>query len=238
MNACKPFGDMEKTKILIIGHDPKLQRSDAQAQYVFFLDYLERPPPAHPSERRKYDFASSVVSYIKYLTGSNLSLEDMLFTNLCNEFLERPIDGGTVLITDDAADRGLQTIESILQRGSFKLIFPMAPQVFYHLVRTGFVPHLDENLGEFIGRAQPRRSAKERKAYVPNGQSPFLLVCGRLYRHRRDHTPIIPVVHVKQWPLNSRMAPHYDPLMKMAATNAVKCLQERHVAKRGMLGSP
>ncbi len=226
MNACKPFGDAGKAKILVIGHDPKLQRSDAQAQYAFFLDYLQRPPPILPSERRKYDFASAVVRYTNYLAGTNLLLKDMLFTNLCNEFLERPIGRGTVLITDDAADRGIQAIKSMLRGGSFKLILSMTPQVFYHLARTGFITHLNENLSEFFKRAQPRLSARERKAYVPSGQSPFLLVCGRIYNYRRDQTPIIPVVHVKQWPLNAKMEPHYGLLMKGAATNAKALLRD------------
>lgn len=232
MNVCKLFGDVEKTKILVIGHDPRLQKSNTQAQYAFFLDYLQRPPPMLPFERRKYDFASSVVSYIKYLAGSNLSLEDVLFTNLCNEFLECPVGRGTVLITDDAAGRGIQVIESILQQGSFKLIIPMAPQVFYHLVRTGFVIGFSENLRDFLKRAQPRHTAEERNVYVPSGRNPFLLVCSRIYNHRRDRTPIIPVVHVKQWPLNINMEPHYGPLMKMAATN-IRTLLRNPTSRNG-----
>lgn len=225
MNACKPFGDIDKAKILVIGHDPRLQRSDAQASYSFFLDYLGRLPPTRTSERRKYEFASSTVSYIQHLGGPGVLLEDMFFTNLCNGFLGRPIGRGTVLITDNAADRGIQDIEDILARGSLELILPMAPQVFYHLVRTGFVTDSNENLRDFLMRAQPRSTAKERKAYEPIGRSPFLLVCGRMYSHRRDYIPIIPIVHAKQWPLNSKMEPHYGLLMIMAATNAQALLR-------------
>ena len=224
MDACRPFGSIDKARILIIGHDPRLQRSDTQAQYAFFLNYLEKPRPTHPAERHKYDFASSVVNYVRQLGGPSIWLEDMFFTNLCNEFLEHPINSGTVLITDEAAKRGAQAIESILSGGSFKVILPMAPQVFYHLVRLGFVANPDENLLTFLRAARPSPAAVVRKAYVPVGRSPFLGICGRKYRHRSDGVPIIPVVHVKQWPLNNRMEPHYGSLMRMAATNVKACL--------------
>jgi len=224
MDACRPFGSIDKARILIIGHDPRLQRSDTQAQYAFFLNYLEKPRPTHPAERRKYDFASSVVDYVRHLGGSSISLEDMFFTNLCNEFLEHPINGGTVLITDEAAEKGVKAIESILSDGSFKVILSMAPQVFYHLVRLGFVANPDESLLTFLRAARPSPAAVVRKAYVPVGRSPFLGVCGRKYYHRSDGVPIIPVVHVKQWPLNKLMEPHYGPLMRMAATNVKACL--------------
>ncbi|MBA7483956.1 hypothetical protein ES707_19473 [subsurface metagenome] len=225
MDVCKPFGNIDKAKILVIGHDPRLQRSDAQTQYAFFLNYLRKPPPIHPSERHKYDFASSVVSYVQHLGGPSVSLEDMFFTNLCNEFLEHPIGGGTVLIPDEAAERGTQAIEGILSGKSFKVMLPMAPQVFYHLMRLGFIVNIDENLQTFLKRAQPSPVASVRKAYVPIGRSPFLTVCGRKYYYRSDSIPVIPVVHVKQWPLNSRMEPHYGSLMRMATTNARACLK-------------
>ncbi len=224
MSSCKPYGDVSKAKVLVIGHDPRLQRSEAQAQYAFFLDYLEKPIPLSPAEKRKYGLASSVVSYIRYLTGSALLLQDIYFTNLCNEFLKHPYGGGTLLITEGLANRGVAKIERTLLQGTFKLILSMTPQVFYHLVRTGFVANIDESLIEFLSKARPSELAKQRKAYQPSGRSPFLTVCGGKYYYHNDQIPIIPIVHVKQWPLNSRMAPHYDPLMKMAVTNATECL--------------
>jgi hypothetical protein len=224
MDSCRPFGNTGKARILVIGHDPRLQRSDAQAQYAFFLNHLEQPRPTRPSERHKYDFAFSVVNYVQYLGGPSVTLEDMFFTNLCNEFLKRPIAGGTVLITDNAAERGAQAIEGILSRRSFKVILSMAPQVLYHLVRLGFVANPDENLLAFLRTARPSQAAIARKAYVPVGRSPFLRVCGKKYYHRSDGVPLIPVVHVKQWPLNERMEPHYGSLMRMAATNTKACL--------------
>ena len=224
MNSCRPFGSIDKARILVIGHDPRLQRSDAQAQYAFFLNYLDEPRPTRPSERRKYDFASSVVNYARYLGGSSVALEDMFVTNLCNEFLEPPIGGRTVLITDAVAEKGARAIEGILSGGSFKVILSMAPQVLYHLVRLGFVANPDETLLAFLRTARPSPSAAGRKAYVPVGTSPFLRVCGRTYYHRSDRVPLIPVVHVKQWPLGKMMKAHYGSLMETAATNTQACL--------------
>ena len=224
MNSCKPFGNIDKARILVIGHDPRLRRSDAKTQYAFFLSYLEKQRPTRPSERRKYDFASSVVNYIRHLGGPSVALEDMFFTNLCNEFLEHPIAGGTVFITDDAAERGTQAIEGMLSSGSFKVILSMAPQVLYHLVRLGFIANPDENLRTFLITARSSPATANRKAYVPVGRSPFLKVCGRKYYHRNDGVPIIPIVHAKQWPLNKRMEPHYGSLMRMATKHARACL--------------
>jgi hypothetical protein len=224
MNFCRPFGNIDKAKILVIGHDPRLQRSDAEAQYAFFLNYLEQSRPVRTSEGRKYDFASSVVNYIRHLAASSTALEDMFFTNLCNEFLEHPTISGTVLITDDAAERGIQAIEGILSRGSFKVILSMAPQTLYHLVRLGFVANPDENLLAFLRMARPSPAAAVRGAYVPVGRSAFLMVCGRRYHHRRDGVPLVPILHAKQWPLNKLMEPHYGSLMGMAATNTRACL--------------
>ena len=225
MNSCKPYGNAAKVRVLVIGHDPRLKQSTAQAQYAFFLDYLEEPHPSSRSERRKYELASDVVDYIRCLGGASLSLEDMYFTNLCNEFLERPSGGGTVLIPDEVADRGIHAIEDILSQGSFKVILPMSPQVFYHLVRTGFVTDPDKDLQAFLKRAQPKPAASRKGVYEPSGKSPFLLVCGQEYHHRNPLPPIVPIVHVKQWPLNSRMKPRYCPLMERAKKIIRRCLE-------------
>lgn len=235
MKSCRPYGNARKASALVIGHDPGLQNSKAQANYAFFLDYLQKPVPSKPSERRKYDLASSVVDYIRHLTSSLLELKGMYFTNLCNEFLDRPLGKGTVLIPDEYTDRGAHEIEATLERGSFKVILPMAPQVFYHLVRMGFVTDSDEQLKQFQRQAKPKLAARARKVYVPVGRSPFLMVCGKKYHHRRDRVPIIPILHIKQWPLNESMKPHYGPLMEMTVANVFSCLQGRKGSNRDLL---
>ncbi|MBI4295177.1 MAG: hypothetical protein HY669_03320 [Chloroflexi bacterium] len=222
-NLCNPYGDPKRAKVFVIGHDPRLRQGKAEAKYAFFLEYLERPYPSSASERRKYDLACAAIDYIKHLSGAFLSLNDMYFTNLCNEFLERPSGGGIVLIRNEVANRGIEEIDKALSLGAFKVILPMSPQVFYHLVRTGFVSNRDENLRTFLERARPKPEASERGACEPVGKSPFLLVCGRMYHHRNDLTPVIPIIHVKQWPLKAKMQAFCAP-MKMAARNVFAIL--------------
>ena len=56
MSAAEPFGDVNSATILIIGQDPRLQRSGAEAEVAFF-DYLTRPRPGSGPEARRYDLA-------------------------------------------------------------------------------------------------------------------------------------------------------------------------------------
>lgn len=58
----KPFGDLKTAKVLVIGHDPRLQKSNTIAEYCFFADYFFRPLPKSPSELRKYKLAESLFS--------------------------------------------------------------------------------------------------------------------------------------------------------------------------------
>jgi len=39
MYPTQPYGDITKAKVLIIGHDPRLQQSDTMAGFCFFADY-------------------------------------------------------------------------------------------------------------------------------------------------------------------------------------------------------
>jgi len=114
---CRPFGDPAAARVFVIGHDPRLQRSDAQAETVFFLDYLGQPKPTEGPEARKYGLATATVQYIEHLTGGKVPLAEMYFSNLCNEFLPHAPKGGTVLIPDQVADRGIAAIERALSQG-------------------------------------------------------------------------------------------------------------------------
>ena len=42
--------------------------------------------------------------------------------------------------------------------------------------------------------------------------APFLAVCGRRFHHRG--VPLVPIVHVKQWPLNPRMVRYTEPMQR------------------------
>ncbi|GAG51611.1 unnamed protein product, partial [marine sediment metagenome] len=107
MNAVKPFGDLETAIILIIGHDPRLQHSRAEAEFAFFLDYLTRPRPRSTSEASKFGLAQAVMGYVSDLAGRDAALAELYVTNLCNQFIPRP-GSGTVLIPDTLARQGVE----------------------------------------------------------------------------------------------------------------------------------
>ena len=67
MSTVKPFGDINSATILVIGHDPRLQRSKAEAKTAFFMDYLTRPRPTRRPEARKYGLARAVWEYVNSL---------------------------------------------------------------------------------------------------------------------------------------------------------------------------
>jgi len=85
----EPYGDLSTATDLVIGHDPRLQLSKAEAKYPFFFETLTGPPPTSASERRKYELAQAVCKYINWLAGRQVSLEALYVTNLCNEFAPR-----------------------------------------------------------------------------------------------------------------------------------------------------
>jgi len=220
-HPCRPFGDPASARVFVIGHDPRLQRSEAQAETVFFLDYLGRPKPSVRSEARKYELAAATAGYVRELTGGQVPLEEMYFTNLCNEFLPHAPKGSTVLIPDETADRGIAEIEKALSHGKPQVIIPMSLQVFYHLVRSGFVAMEQGERERFLRKAAPKPGYRDRGAYVQSRPRSFLGVCGRQFLHLS--MPVVPVVHVKAWPLR-RPFEAYESAMQHAATNVRRAL--------------
>jgi hypothetical protein len=212
MKAVKPFGDPETAKIMVIGHDPRLQRTQTQADVAFFMDYLKDVAPGSRSEASKYGLAKALWDYVADLAGGPVALSTLYVTNLCNEFLEHIPGSGTVLIPDEKARQGVEAIARTIASGSFSLILPMAVQPFYHLCQLGFLDEDSEVIKAFIAgaRADPGKAA--RGIYVQGGRAPFLAVCGRRFHHRG--VPVIPVVHVKQWPLKPRMARYTEPMQR------------------------
>ena len=61
----QPFcaGDISRAKVLVIGHDPRLQKTDTQAGYAFFADYFYHAIPLKKSERAKYQLAEAMFGY-------------------------------------------------------------------------------------------------------------------------------------------------------------------------------
>lgn len=222
MTTATPYGDPQKAKVYVIGHDPRLKNSNAEANYVFFLDLLESPPPGGGPQKAKYNLACSVIEYVMRLTSWRYSISEMYFTNLCNEFLKHAPKGHTILISDEVADSGIQMVENAIASGAPKLILPMSLQVFYHMVRTNFVTGDKNKLGTFIQKAMPREKWRNLGAYMESGAAPFLDVCGVVYYH--NQVPVIPVLHIKSWSRVNTKSRYY-PLMNNAIINASKAIK-------------
>lgn len=60
----KPFGNLATARLLIIGYDPRLQNSKAEAETALFFNYLTCPEPTQTSERRKYALAHGTWEYV------------------------------------------------------------------------------------------------------------------------------------------------------------------------------
>lgn len=212
MSSTKPFGNLKTATILVIGHDPRLQKSLAEAEKAFFFDYLEKydERPTYGPDASKYDLAHAVWNYVNYLTDQKVPLENLFVTNLCNEFLPPSPGSGTVLIPDEQARSGVEMIQSTLTQGNFHLILPMAVQTFYHLCRLGFLDEDDERITTFTNKAQPSSAKVDQGVYRTKGTAPFLDVCGNRFHH--NGIPVVPIVHVKQWPLTKRFIRYEQPM--------------------------
>lgn len=59
MSTVRPFGDPTIASILVIGHDPRLQNSLAEAEKAFSFEHLEKysSRPTSGPDARKYDLA-------------------------------------------------------------------------------------------------------------------------------------------------------------------------------------
>ena len=71
-------------RILLIGHDPRLQNSETQAEVALFADYYFRPVPTKPSEKSKYGLAKATFDMLTWLTCGKYNPEEVYITNLCN----------------------------------------------------------------------------------------------------------------------------------------------------------
>lgn len=179
MSETKVFGDRSKARVLVIGHDPRLQGSNTVAEYCFFADYYFRPIPVKKSELAKYKLGESLFSYIAWLTSNKYSANELLITNLCNRALKRypSAKGKTVLIPEEYAQEGLATINDILKSSRIELILAMAQQVNYLLQKLGFYSSTEN----YLEKSRPKEKAASSGYYEPVGSSPFLGVCGNRY---------------------------------------------------------
>jgi hypothetical protein len=206
MTAFFCAGDLSLAKILVVGHDPRLNKSDTLAERTFFADYFFKQIPAQRSELAKYRLAAAVFSYISHLTSYRYSASQIVLTNLCNSSLPHAPKGKTVYIPEAEAKKGIQTIQSIFSQADIELIFLMSNQVNYWLQKLGFYPAVRD----YILGAEPKTKGVTHKDpyYDPKRSRAFTEICGKQYR-TVDGRKIIPILHVKNWPLPAKLVPAY-----------------------------
>ena len=212
MAETKPFGNLDTADIMLIGHDPRLRSSQAEAEFAFFLNYLAEYEtcPSYGPDKSKYGLASALVDYVSVLTGYQIPLERLYVTNLCNEFLPSTHGKGTVLIPEEAALRGYQDICQAIDQGHFRVIVPTSCQIFYLLCRLGFLDEENEQISLFVTQASPKMDKRELGVYAAFGRAPFLEVCGKRFHH--NGIPVVPILHIKQWPIKKRGIRYTGPI--------------------------
>jgi len=196
----RPFGDPTCASILIIGHDPRLRKSNTLASYSLFADYYYKPRPQIPSEIAKYELASAALGMVETLVGRSLCASEVVVTNLCNRALPRPPSGKTVLIPTAEADAGIRELQEMVEHGSIRLVFSMSEQVNYLLQLLGFC----QAVPEFLLNAEPKQKGllNDPPYYEPNRRS-FQTICGRPLKGPFRST-VFPIVHPKNWPFTGQ----------------------------------
>lgn len=194
----KPWGSPDKAKVLVIGHDPRLQGSSTLATYCLFADYYFRPKPTERRELAKYQLAEALFNCVKDLTGGRISDDEVLVTNLCNAALPRPLDRRIVFIPEEKAEKGLKEIRVLLAGSNIKLVFPMSQQVNYWLQVLGFFP---ANAG-FVEESKPKEIGIKNVLpyYEPRKGRAFKRICGQKFI-ADDQYYLFPILHVKSYPL-------------------------------------
>ena len=196
----KDWKSTEIAKVLLIGHDPRLQKSDTIAEYAFFADYFFNPLPRMNSEKRKYSLAKTTFDYIVNLTNEKFKPENIYITNLCNSSLNHSPKGKTVLIPEDKAKFGMGNIKRILKENpTIEYIFPMSLQVNYWLQKLDFY-YSDS---DFIELTEPLEKGLNNNPpyFQPKSLRTFLLICGKKYKINDGSQTIIPILHSKNFPL-------------------------------------
>ena len=194
----KDWKAKETAKVLLIGHDPRLNKSHTIAETALFANYYFKPIPTKSSEKKKYGLAKSSFEYIVGITNGKYKPENIYITNLCNTALEHAPIGKTVLIPQSEAEKGLKNIKSILKENpSIEYIFPMSLQVNYWLQKLSFYNTSDN----FIKDSEPVQIGLNNnppyfKAKVPGT---FLSICGNQYKVNNGNQTLIPILHVKTY---------------------------------------
>lgn len=196
----------DRAKILVIGHDPRLQESDTQAEYCFFADYYFGEIPLKESEERKYRLAQSLFDHIRDITSSKYKDDEIYITNLCNEQLTKPPENCTVYIPEDKANEGLKHIRQILKICPIEIIFPMSMQVNYWLQALGF--YTSEN--NCVDGLKPsiKGTTNTPPYYKASKSKIFNNICGHRYIADGKYL-IFPILHTKNYPLKGKYISTY-----------------------------
>ena len=203
-------------KALLIGHDPRLQKSDTQAPYALFADYYFNPLPTKTNEKRKYGLAKTTFDHISYLINSKIEPETIYVTNLCNDGLPHAPKGKSVLIPEEIAKEGIERIRGIIvENPTIKYIFPMSLQVNYWLQKLGF--YVSNN--GFVEKSEPKEIGllNDPPYYLPKQDRTFTLICGNVFPINEGNQIVVPILHSKQFPLTDRTKAYNPAYEKIKA---------------------
>jgi len=190
-------------RALLIGHDPRLQQSDTQAEYVLFANYYFDKTIKDRSFKSKYGLAASAFNQIIHITNGKIKPEEIYITNLCNSALPHAPKGKTVLISEDKAKEGFEYIRRIIAENlSVEYVFPMSLQVNYWLQYLGLYYSSDD----FVEKSTPKTKGIQNAPpyYEPKEKNTFLLICGNKYQVKEATPSLIPILHAKCFPLNKQ----------------------------------
>jgi hypothetical protein len=196
-------------RALLIGHDPRLQQSDTQAEYVLFANYYFDKTIKDRAFKSKYGLAASAFNQITHITNGKIKPEEIYITNLCNSALPHAPKSKTVYIPEEKAITGVENIKKIIDENStIEYLFPMSLQVNYWLQNLGLY---DSNDG-FVEKSSPRTIGVQNEPpyYEPKEKSSFLMICGNNYKVKEGSQAVIPILHAKCFPLNKQFRA-YEP---------------------------
>ena len=216
--ATLPFPETPsgKSRVLVIGHDPRLRDSDALANHAFFADLFFKPIPARGSELAKYGLAKAIYSYIGELTSYRYTASQMVLTNLCNDHLPHAPKGRVVLIHEAEAKRGLADIRRLISLARFELVFAMSEQVNYWLHALGFCV----SRGGFLLKSAPKERGVQHNPPYYEPKEPRAFQSIAYLRHETTAgIPVYPIVHVRSWPLRG-------PFQKAYGRQYANCISE------------
>ena len=85
-------------RALLIGHDPRLQLSDTQAEYALFANYYFDKTIKDRAFKSKQGLAAAAINQISHITNGKIKPKEIYITNLCNSALPHALQSKTVYI--------------------------------------------------------------------------------------------------------------------------------------------